>query len=202
MPKILVTPYGLSPFQFFTSGVEAQKVILKARVYLAGDTSEKKPLAAWDIAVGAEVMLPLELAKFGQPGLRDQFYRKGQEWIPLPASASGSTLMDLCRSLYATKEPRFDVYHFFSRTKPDGKAKTDAEWMADAAVRDRILSKLVGHWKNTDYHYEQWKSGASVSGDLALPLHGKTLAVVLSEPPPPPAPRPVTPAGYQAQGRR
>jgi hypothetical protein len=207
LPKYLVTPYGLSPFQFHTDGVEGGQVVIKTRVYLASDADAKKPLEPWDIAAGAEVMLPLELARFGQKWMRDRFYKKGQAWLPLPDGATGSTLAELCQSLYAMrdKEPQLDVYHFFSRKKPgaDGAGevdKTAAEWDAEGQVRARILAKLVGHWQNTDYHFEQVRQGLGLSGDLAVPLRSAAgadvkLVVVLGEPPPPAAPAAVAPQG-------
>jgi len=197
LPKVLVTPYGLSPFQFHTDGTEGGQVVIKTRVYLASDADAKKPLEAWDIAVGAEVMLPLELARFGEPRMRDRFFKKGQEWIPLPEGVKGSTLLELCESLYATGQPQLDVYHFFSKTKPGSPtvSKTQAELDADAPVRDRILSKLVGHWQNTDYHFEQAAQGLPVNGNLALPLKSATLQVVLAEPPPPAPAAPAAPQG-------
>jgi hypothetical protein len=188
LPKVLLTPYGLSAFELHTDRVEGGKVVPGARVHLAGDDA-KKPLFAWDIAIGAEVMLPLELAKFGEPWQRDRFFKKGQEWVPLPASAGGPTLLELCRSLYETGEPRFDVYHFFAAKK------TDPAWQAGAVVRERIVSKLVGHWKNTEYHYEQKRQGLALNEDLPVRLGDATLAVVLAEPPPKPLPKPVVAQG-------
>lgn len=202
-PKILVTPYGLSPFQFYTDGAEGGQVVIKLRVYLASDTGDKKPLAAWDIPAGTEVMIPLELAKFGEPWYRDRFYKKEQAWIPRPASATGATLLDLCQALYATGQPQFDVYHYFSDTKPEKGArvnKTDQDVALDTPVRERVLSKLVGHWKNTQYHYEQARRGYPVNGNLPATLKSEagadvTLEVVMTEPPPPAVAKPVAPQG-------
>lgn len=202
-PKILVTPYGLSPFQFYTDGAEGGQVVIKSRVYLASDSADKKPLAAWDIAAGAEVMIPLELAKFGEPWYRDRFFKKEQVWIPRPADAAGATLLDLCQSLYGTGQPQLDVYHFFSDTKPENGTrvkKTAQDVALDTPVRERALSKLVGHWKNTQYHYEQTRQGYPVNGDLPATLKSAdgadvTLDVVMAEPPPPAAAKPVAPQG-------
>ncbi|MFT3763974.1 MAG: hypothetical protein QM820_00375 [Minicystis sp.] len=207
LPKIVVTPYGLSPFQLHTDGVEGGQIVIKARVYLASDTDAKKPLEAWDIPVGAEVMIPLELSRFGQRWMRDRFFKKGQAWIPPPDAAKGSTLGELCQSLYAMRDqdPRFDVYHFFSKTKPGANGgapadKTPAEWDAEGPIRARILSKLVGHWKNTDYQFEQVRQGLPVNEALSLPLRSAAgaevkLDVVLAESPPPAAPAAVAPQG-------
>lgn len=204
-PFILVTPYGLSPFQFQTSAMEGGQPVIKSRVYRASDADDRKPLQAWDIAAGDEVMLPLELADSGQKSMRDRFFTKGQEWVEIPAEAKGSTLLELCRSLYDTGQPRFDIYHVFSRKKPAPPGgspadKTDDEWGTDSAARDELLSKLVGHWKNTDYHFEQVRQARAVNGDLPVPLTAADAAavkplVVLAEPPPVEAPKPVAPQG-------
>lgn len=205
LPKILVTPYGLSPFHFNTAGAEGGKVVIKLRVYLVSDGA-KKPLEAWNIAVGDEVMIPLELARFGEPWMRDRFYKKGQVWDrPAAQANTGGTLEDLGRSLHLTKEPQYDVYHVFRQAKLVKGAwvdKTQQEWDADAAVRDRILSKLVGHWQNTDYHFEQVRQGLHVNGNLNTRLQGSAgnwvqIEVVLSEPP---APLPAKPAAPQDPG--
>lgn len=162
LPKIVLTPYGLSPFQLQTAGMEGGQVVIKSRVYLASD-ADKKPLAAWDIAVGDYVMLPLDLANAGQPWMRNRFYVKGETWAPRPSQASGSTVLELCQSIHATGEPQFDTYHVFSRTRPKDGApieKTTSEWTADAAPRALLISKLTGHWKNTEYHFEAQRQGA------------------------------------------
>ncbi|MFO0554265.1 MAG: hypothetical protein U0271_38145 [Polyangiaceae bacterium] len=206
-PLILLTPYGLSPFQFYSDGVEAQKVVIKDRVYAVGDASKQK-LTPQEIQIGAMVMVPLEIARFGQPGLRNRFFVTGEEYVPVPADVSGSTLDALCLALYETKKPEFDLYHVFSKTKPvPGQTtrvdKTNMEWIQQEKDRKDILSKLVGHWDNTDYHFEVRRKALTISGDLKLPLEGEGgssvgLKVVLKRSPPPAAPKPIAPQNSDA----
>ena len=95
------------------------------------------------------------------------------------------------------------MYHCFSNTKPEKGArvnKTAEDVALDTPVRERVLSKLIGHWKNTQYHYEQARQGYPVNGSLPATLTSEagadvTLEVVMTEPPPPAVAKPVAPQG-------